>query len=190
MTKTELRKKYLSKRKGMSSEEKETLSLLIANRLLELDIWDFSNYHIFLSINSKSEINTEYILNILAGKDKNIIVPKTDFVTNSLKHYLLTDNTLIRPNSYGIPEPQEGIEINPSTIDVVFVPLLCFDKRGHRVGYGKGFYDRFLKECKNETIKIGLSFFEAEEIISGVSDSDIAIDYCVTPESIHKFDPT
>ena len=70
---------------------------------------------------------------------------------------------------------------------MVFVPLLAFDKKGHRVGYGKGFYDKFLSECKPDAIKIGLSFFEPEELITDVFESDVKLDYCVTPNSIHAF---
>ena len=60
-------------------------------------------------------------------------------------------------------------------------------KKGHRVGYGKGFYDKFLSECKPDAIKIGLSFFEPEELITDVFESDVKLDYCVTPNSIHAF---
>lgn len=70
---------------------------------------------------------------------------------------------------------------------MVFVPLLAFDKNGDRVGYGKGFYDKFLKECKPEIIKIGLSFFEPEEKIDGIFEEDIKLDYCVTPNEIYTF---
>ena len=74
-----------------------------------------------------------------------------------------------------------------SMIDVVFVPLLAFDTNGNRVGYGKGFYDKFLSQCQPETIKIGLSFFEAEEEIADVYQDDIRLDYCVTPNKIYDF---
>ena len=70
---------------------------------------------------------------------------------------------------------------------MVFVPLLKKKKKGHRVGYGKGFYDKFLSECKPDAIKIGLSFFEPEELITDVFESDVKLDYCVTPNSIHAF---
>jgi len=70
---------------------------------------------------------------------------------------------------------------------VVFIPLLAFDEEGHRVGYGKGFYDSFLAECKPETLKIGLSFFEAETKIEDVFDGDMALDYCVTPKQVYRF---
>jgi 5-formyltetrahydrofolate cyclo-ligase len=55
------------------------------------------------------------------------------------------------------------------------------------VGYGKGFYDRFLSECNPETIKIGLSFFDAEELIEGVFENDVKLDYCVTPNTVFSF---
>ena len=102
-------------------------------------------------------------------------------------HFLLTDNTKIKKNRYNIPEPIDGIVISNDKIDVVFIPLLGFDKAGNRVGYGKGFYDRFLADCKPETIKIGLSFFEAEDKITDIYENDIKLDYCVTPETIYTF---
>ena len=104
-----------------------------------------------------------------------------------MTNYLLTDSTVIKKNSWNIPEPVDGIDIDSQKIDVVFVPLLAFDKRGHRIGYGKGFYDKFLSECRPETLKIGLSFFEAEEIINDISDSDVVLDYCVTPHQHYIF---
>src|SRR5690554_1312838 len=187
MTKAELRKTYKLKRQELSIESIEDLSLQVANKLLTLPIWDYSFYHLFLSIKEQKEINTDYILNILSGKDKNIVVSKSDFSTGKMDHFLLTDNTIIKKNTYNIPEPIDGIEIPSQKIEVVFVPLLAFDEEGHRVGYGKGFYDRFLAECKPKTLKIGLSFFEAETKIKDVFDSDIALDYCVTPKQVYRF---
>ena len=150
------------------------MSLEIANRILELSIWEQQYFHLFLPIEKKKEINTEYILSILQGKDKNVILPKV--VGQGLKHYLLLDSTNLLVNSWGIPEPVEGVEIEPKKIDVVFVPLLAFDKQGHRIGYGKGMYDDFLAECRNDVVKIGLSFFEAEEEFAEVFSSDIPLD--------------
>jgi 5-formyltetrahydrofolate cyclo-ligase len=184
MTKTELRKKYKALRKALSEEQIDTYSINIANQLLKLPIWEYSYYHIFLTIEAQKEVNTDYILNILAGKDKNIIISKSNFKTLEMTNYLLTDNTVIKKNNYNIPEPVDGIEISNDSIEVVFVPLLAFDKKGNRVGYGKGFYDTFLSKCKPETIKIGLSFFEAEAKIEDVFDGDVGLDYCLTPNII------
>lgn len=187
MTKAELRKKYNSLRSELKENSVDELSIDIANQLLALNIWDYDFYHLFLSIETKKEINTDFILNILSGKDKNIVISKSDFKTGTLSNYLLTDATKLKLNAYNIPEPVDGIEIADTKIDVVFVPLLAFDTKGNRVGYGKGFYDRFLENCKPETLKIGLSFFDAEENIHDVFKGDIPLDFCVTPSKIYKF---
>ena len=187
MTKAELRKLYKSKRQAFTSKSIDELSLQIANQLLPLPIWSKSFYHIFLSIEEQKEVNTDFILNILSGKDKNIVISKSNFETLEMTHYLLTDSTVIKKNRFHIPEPQEGLEISSEKIDVVFVPLLAFDKQGHRVGYGKGFYDSFLKTCRMDTLKIGLSFFEAEDSISDILKNDVKLDYYVTPKAIYRF---
>jgi 5-formyltetrahydrofolate cyclo-ligase len=187
MNKTELRQKYKALRNLLSENEVEEMSLAIANKILILPLWEKTYFHIFLPITEQKEVNTEFILHILSGKDKEIIVSKADFATRNMTHFLLTDNTKIKKNEYNIPEPVDGIEVPSNKIDVVFVPLLAFDKKGHRVGYGKGFYDKFLSECKPDAIKIGLSFFEPEELITDVFEGDIKLDYCVTPNSIHSF---
>ena len=127
------------------------------------------------------------MLHLLSGKDKEIIISKTDFNTRNMTHFLMTDNTKIKKNEYNIPEPVDGIEVPSTKIEVVFIPLLAFDKNGHRVGYGKGFYDKFLSECKTETIKIGLSFFEAAALIEDVFEGDVQLDFCVTPDRVYKF---
>ncbi|MCF8274238.1 MAG: 5-formyltetrahydrofolate cyclo-ligase [Flavobacteriaceae bacterium] len=187
MTKSELRKKYKMLRDALSIAQVEDLSMSIANQLLKLPVWDYNFYHIFLAIEEQKEVNTEYILNILSGKDKHIVISKSDFKLGTMTHFLLTDNTKIKKTHYNIPEPIDGIEILNNKIEVVFIPLLAFDKQGNRVGYGKGFYDRFLSECKPETIKIGLSFFEAETKITDVFKSDVKLDYCVTPNKTYSF---
>ena len=187
MTKSEIRKKYKSLRKSLSESEIDNRSLAISNELLKLSIWGKSFYHIFLTIEEQKEVNTEYILNILSGKDKNIVISRSNFEDYSMSHFLLSDSTKLKKNKYNIPEPIDGIEISISKIDVVFVPLLAFDINGNRVGYGKGFYDRFLEACKSDTIKIGLSFFEAETESIDTSRNDIKLDYGITPAKIYKF---
>jgi 5-formyltetrahydrofolate cyclo-ligase len=187
MTKKELRTKYNALRQNLSEATIEDLSLQIANQIIHLDIWQHSFYHLFLPIETKKEVNTEYILQVLAGKDKNIVLSVSDFSTREMTHFLLTDATKIKKNKYNIPEPVDGLEVPVSKINVVFVPLLAFDEKGNRVGYGKGFYDQFLSKCQTETIKIGLSFFESETLILDTLTTDIQLDYCVTPTKVYNF---
>lgn len=187
MKKQHLRVHYKKLRSALSSKQIDNLSLQIANLTLQLPIWKHSFFHIFLTIDSLKEIATEPLLSILSGKDKHIVVSKSNFETRTLSHILLQDNTLLKINSWNIPEPENGIAISTEQIEVVFIPLLAFDLRGNRVGYGKGFYDDFLKNCSKDTLKIGLSFFEAEAVIEDIESHDMPLDYCVTPKKIYTF---
>ena len=81
----------------------------------------------------------------------------------------------------------EGELVSCEKIDAVLIPLLCFDKKGFRVGYGKGFYDRFLQNCPSNCLKIGLSHYEAIEEIEDVNEFDVRLDYCLTPNETVKF---
>ncbi len=189
MLKKDLRLKFSELRKKISPESLLSSSLTIANKLLELPIWSYDYYHLFLPISEKKEIDTTFLLSILQGKDKNVVLPKIHTET-ALEHYLLTDSTKLIKNNWGIPEPVDGIEIAAHKIDVIFVPLLAFDKKGNRVGYGKGFYDDFLSKCRPEAIKVGLSIFEVVDSITDVYENDIPLDYCVTPEKTYSFTST
>lgn len=176
-----LRLKYTKLRENLSDESAEEMSLKIANQALKLPIWDKTYYHVFLSITAKKEVNTDYILHILQGKDKSIVVSKSDFQGYGMKHFLLQENTVLKTSDYGIPEPVSGIEVNPEILEVIFVPLLAFDLKGNRIGYGKGFYDRFLEKCSATALFVGLSFFDPEPHIF-FEETDIPLDLCITPE--------
>ncbi len=185
MLKNDLRKKYTGLRTSVSPPLLTAQSLAISNRLLSLNIWKHSYYHLFLSIASKKEIDTSFLLSILQGKDKEIVVPKIK--GKQLEHYLLTDSTLFQQNHWGIPEPTNGLQVPEKQIDVVFVPLLAFDEQGNRVGYGKGFYDTFMERCRPDTIRVGLSLFEAEPCITDSGPKDVPLHYCVTPLKTYSF---
>ena len=187
MDKAKLRKKYKEKRAHLSPELRDDYSLDIANKALELPIWDREYYHLFLPIRRLLEVDTAYLLSILNGKDKKVVVSKSDFSSHSMQHSLLLDDTPLRESSYGIPEPETGIAIATTAIDVVFLPLLAFDTYGNRIGYGKGFYDRMLRECRPDVIAIGVSYFEAELSKIATNDTDIPMKYCITPTTNYQF---
>jgi len=186
MLKKKLRLTYTDKRNSLPPETREQKSLDIANRCLKLPIWDFQFYHIFLSIPEKNEVDTSFLLTVLQGKDKDIAVPKVSG-EGELIHYLLTDATVFRTSKWGIPEPISGVQIAPEQLEVVFLPLLAFDMEGYRVGYGGGFYDSFLSRCRENVLKVGLSFFEPVDKIDDRHSMDIPMDFCVTPEKVYAF---
>ncbi|GGE08574.1 5-formyltetrahydrofolate cyclo-ligase [Psychroflexus salis] len=188
MDKTAARSFFKSKRKALTKLQIEDLSLQIANRIVKLPIWEKEFYHLFLPIEKQKEVNTEFIMHVLQGKDKHIVISKSNFVDFTMQHFLLTDTTQIEVNKFGIPEPKNGIEIKPEQLDVIFIPLLASDSKGNRVGYGKGFYDRFLHRCKPSVLKIGLSFFEPiDHKIEGFTENDMQLNYLVTPKDTFQF---
>ena len=187
MDKFEARKKYRSLRDKLSEDDLLDSSVKIANNCLNLDIWEYHNYHVFLSIEKNKEIDTNPIINIINGRQKQVIISKSNFKDYSLTNYILDDDVVLELNKYGIPEPKNGQKIKISSIEVVFIPLLCFDKKGNRVGYGKGFYDRFLNELPKKSIKIGFSFFSPEYSIAGINKHDVKLDYCITPKKAFSF---
>ena len=185
LTKLALRRSFLKKRHALSDQDHEDMSFAIANNCLKLPIWHLDYYHIYLPIKAKAEIDTTLILTLLQGKDKQVILPRIS--GSELEHILLTDITKLKTNTLGIAQPEKGIKIFPEQIDVIFLPLLAWDKSGNRLGYGKGFYDNFLSLCKTNTIKVGLSFFDPVDKIVDIRSEDIRMDFCVNPEGIKKF---
>lgn len=154
--------------------------------------WDasgFSTTHIFLPIEGNREPDTYAVAEWLRHTypHMRLILSRTDRVNHRMHHVIWDDATVLKQNHWGIPEPQNGQTVSSGEIDAVLIPLLAFDIHGNRVGYGKGFYDRFLAECRPETIKTGLSLFDAEPAITGVDAFDIPLDYCITPQQIWRF---
>jgi 5-formyltetrahydrofolate cyclo-ligase len=163
----------------MSSGELEDKSQSIAAQFFgEFDIKKQNAIHIFISIARHNELNTFHIINrMLKDFPKvKIGVPKSDFKSLALTSYEYNLDSKLKINKLGIPEPLN-----------VLVPLLCFDKKGNRVGYGKGFYDRYLVNVKPSTIKIGLSLFEPIDQIKDIDSNDVKLNYCIDPVKIHRF---
>ena len=106
---------------------------------------------------------------------------------SQIKSVVVHDETIFKTNGYGIEEPIDGIDMIPTEIDLVIVPLIAFDKMGNRVGYGKGCYDRFLKRCRKDCMKIGFSYFEPVEEIEDVNKLDVKLDIAITPDNLYQF---
>lgn len=182
-----IRQEAMARRKYLTPLQQDEMSLAIANQLLRCDIWQGTYYHLFLTMAQKGEVDTHPILDILHGRDKQIVISKANFEQVSLRHFLLDENTRIMTSKFGIPEPESGQEVSPDLLDVVFVPLLAYDKKGMRLGYGKGFYDRFLAQCPESCKKVGLSFFDPESDLIPSEPWDLALDFVVTPSAFHRF---
>lgn len=190
MTKSELRKSYLAKRVELSPSEAALMSSAIAERFFaEIDLEKVRALHTFIRIRKFNEVDTSVIYYRLWRDHPEIqtVAPALDPSDGELKNIAFSAASEFEENTWGIREPVGQERIEPAKIDLVVVPLLCFDLRGFRVGYGKGFYDRFLAKCRPDCKKVGLSFFPPVERIDDVYEGDVALDCCVTAEGLYTF---
>lgn len=186
MNKIEIRKKALQERKSLSEDEVAVLSVKLLEQFTRLDFSGVRIVHIFLPIKQKNEPDTFLMIDWLKLNHPQIkiIVPKADFETALMTNHFYEGKEGLELNAYQIPEPQKA-GLHTGDVDLVIVPLLAFDRKGYRVGYGKGFYDRFLQGI--HTQKIGLSFFDVLDTIDDVHENDIRLDKCITPDQIYTF---
>ncbi len=189
MTKPALRKIYKEKRKNLSGREIERGTDLILINFQKINLPFLSCIHTYIASQKLGEVETFQLIEFLQFKNPGIkvAVPRIDITSGNLEHFHFEDGIEMIDNFFGIAEPTSGNKISSAEIELILVPLLAFDKKGHRVGYGKGYYDKFLSECSTDVLKIGLSFFEAEEEIGDINQFDIPLNYCVTPEGIYNF---
>lgn len=176
----------MAQRRALTEGEAEGYSMALLQHFVSLDFSGIRCIHIFLPIAEKKEPDTFLFIDWLAAEhpEIRIVVPRADFDTALMTHHVYGGHRDLQKNLYGILEPQRG-ELHTGDIDLVLVPLLAFDRLGYRVGYGKGFYDRFLESVWVR--KIGLSFFGPVEAIDDVHENDIRLDACITPEGIVEF---
>jgi 5-formyltetrahydrofolate cyclo-ligase len=190
MIKAELRKIYLQKREALSEEEYDLLSRQLCDLVfVSIDISLIKTIHIFLPIREKREPDTWLIIDRLQREFPQIrlSVPKVNNKTRALENFYYVGRPQLVKSKWGIEEPGSGI-LTPSVgIDMVLVPLLCADAEGHRVGYGGGYYDKFLKECLPSCRRVGISLFEPFEKIDDIHEQDIPLDALLTPAKFFTF---
>lgn len=179
---------YLRKRKMLSSADFDLKNARLFYHFHKFFEYQNTNMvHSFLSITKNREVNTWPLIEWLKSKQKQIVVSRCSTTTNELTHYLFEDYRQLKENKLGIPEPQDGTIVSPDSLDAVLVPLIVFDRKGHRLGYGAGYYDRFLAECKPDCLKIGLSLAPPLDEIPFVEAHDVPLDYCITPLGVYTF---
>jgi 5-formyltetrahydrofolate cyclo-ligase len=190
MLKSELRKIYLEKRKALEPEEVKEKSLRIAERFFQnFDLSKINYLHGFLPIERFNEIDTRLIFHRVWFEAAHIetLVPRINFERDELENLIFTPVTELIQNAWMIHEPAHNELVESEKIDLVLVPLLAFDREGFRVGYGKGYYDKLLGNCRADCLKIGLSHFPSEENIEDKHEFDVKLDFCLTPDELFKF---
>lgn len=173
----------------LDKETRATYDAVILSHLERMDWSDVKLLHVYIPIDSLNEPDTLSFMNWLKQlkNDVRFVVSRSDFDSGEMSHFLWDESMILEANKWGILEPKGGAEVKELDLDVVLVPLLVVDKRGNRVGYGKGFYDRFLARCRPDVATIGLSYYEPVDCISDLDEFDIPIKTCVTPQKIYDF---
>lgn len=187
MLKSALRKQALAERKSLSDVAYEELNNKLLTQFKTLDLTKVRAIHLFLPIAKYKEPNTFLIIDWLQLQhpEITIIVPKADFLTCEMTQHVYNGKHDLVESKHQILEPKGG-QLFVGMPDIVLIPLLVVDQKGYRVGYGKGFYDRFLQNLPTQ--RIGLSFFAPIVAINDVHLNDIRLDMCITPEEIINFE--
>jgi 5-formyltetrahydrofolate cyclo-ligase len=191
MTKQQLRKLYLAKRQQLSEGELAQLNFsLYQNFFSQIDLSFIKVLHTFLPIAAKHEVDTWLIIDRIRREypHTRISVPKVNETTGELDHFFFEGLHQLTTNAWGIQEPKQGIPTEPAKIDMVLVPLLAVDMHGNRIGYGKGYYDKFLAQCRTDVQKVGLSLFPPVDVIP-TEAYDIKLSSCVSPNNYYSFTP-
>ncbi len=186
MTKPQIRELYLAKRHNVDPERIATqLGDVFSNLQIKI-------FHSFIANQERNEVDTKRIRQTLQMEFPSIqwTAPRMIPGTKQMEHYVWNDETVFITNRWGIeePDPETSKAIDIQTIDAILVPLLAFDNQGQRVGYGGGYYDRFLAQCRPDALKIGLSRFEPIKAIEDANAWDVKLDICVTPTMLYRWD--
>ena len=189
MEKEEARKQYREKRKALSDIEREKLDdlMLIQFQTVQLPFI----YHLlsYWPIEENNEPDTHLFNEYIEFKNPavKILYPRSDFGKNELEAIEVNADTGFQKNVHNIHEPVDGIITDAGVIDMVFVPLLIFDAQGYRIGYGKGFYDKYLQRCRTDCLKIGFCYFDHIAKIEDTHDFDVPLNLCITPRKVYVF---
>jgi 5-formyltetrahydrofolate cyclo-ligase len=189
MLKSEAGKIYREKRLALTVQERMKRDDLLLIQLQKAGLPFITFLLSYWPIEEAAEPNTHLFTDYLEFQNPELVVcyPRADFETLSLEAVQTDDDTRFRKNQYQIYEPEGKAVTSAAGLDLVFVPLLAVDKKGCRVGYGKGFYDRYLAQCRGDCLKVGFSYFEPVDSIDDTHEFDVPLNLCITPATVYVF---
>jgi len=189
MHKEAARRIYKEKRKKLSGAERAKADDLMLIQFQRIELPPINHLLSYWPIEENNEPNTHLFNDYVEFKNPAIkfLYPKTDFENREMEAVEVNADTAFRKNGWNIHEPMDGTFTDAKVIDMIFVPLIIFDKQGYRVGYGQGFYDNFLRHCRPESLKVGFCYFEPIDMIEGTREFDVPLNLCITPNNAYVF---
>lgn len=181
--KNDLRRYYLNQRSKLSAEAVRKKSKMATDRIIGSERFKNAEIiHSYIPIQNKNELDTLPIINYALTNKKTVVVPKVAD-DNRLGHYVIESLDDLKTNKWNIPEPVGGTKIEPRRLSLVIVPMVAGDRKKNRIGYGKGYYDRFLIGLK--AFKIGVLFdCQLSDKYLPVEPFDVPLDRLVTESQI------
>ena len=183
MLKGEWRSTYRRLLAEFPSVERESYTYQIAGFLYNHHIW--KNAHtIGITVSRDFEIETKRIIERAWEEGKNIVIPKCDPRTNQMEFYMYRPNTVLESVYNGLKEPVPDKEqkVGSGKIDVMVVPGLVFSRTGYRIGFGGGYYDRYLASFEGKKLSLAFTMQIRDDI--PVEEFDIPVDYLITEQGV------
>ena len=188
-SKRSLRKQYLEKRAALSLHQKHAATADMIEHLFEIPYAGADIAMGYQPMEEKNEVPADVFVQVLLdeGSIKRICFPSVDFDSDTMNAFLDDDDIVWENAAFGLVQPSKGNKVPPEKIDLVLVPLLAFDEKGFRLGYGKGFYDRYFANSPKAQLRVGVSYFEPIDRIQDTHEFDVPLTHCITPWNIYEF---
>lgn len=189
MLKKEARKIYDQKRKDLGYADRLKWDDLILINFQTIETPQLGAVFSFYPMEERNEINAFIITDFLHFRNPNLQIcyPKMAIDEPNMEAIACHADTIFEANAINILEPVETDVVQPEDIDIVLVPMLVCDVQGNRVGFGKGYYDRYLSRCRPDCLKVGLPYFAPVDLIEDANEFDVPLDFCITPEKVYVF---
>lgn len=188
-SKAALRRHYQQMRRELPLHQAHGMLIKMVHRLADMT-WPKGQWLMsYKASAARHEISMPYLEDALTEYTSGFqfCYPRTRIADLSMEAIADDAHVTWAPSAFGILEPTDGNVVPPEEISLILVPLLCFDMRGYRVGYGKGFYDRYLKRCSPDAVTIGFSWFGPVKAIEDIDANDVPLKYCITPDQLYVF---
>ncbi len=180
--KAKIRKGALYNRRLLCETEWSARCAAIRARVLDLvSEKQVRTCHVFLPILRNRELDTWPLVKSLDELGVEVVVSVSDFETCLMSHFVYHEKVEFQLNQFQIPEPIDALAADISKTEMVIIPLLAADKKGNRIGYGKGFYDRLLAQMPPQIIKVGVNLAPLFDEFDFAETHDVKLDFCITP---------
>lgn len=189
MTKQALRQYYMEQRAALPLATRHSYLAHLLEHLEGIPWPKGGRVLSYRAMAAKNELPMEVVEDYLQEQSDayTFAYPQAHFDTGSMEAFADDEALQWETARFGLEQPRSGHLLSPEAMDIVLVPLLAFDLQGYRLGYGKGFYDRYLARCRSTVLTIGFSWFAPVEVLPQLHPHDAPMRYCVTPQALYAF---